>query len=245
MDLNEINIYCDESCHLQNDKQKVMIWGGIICPNNKTKEIFKRIREIKNKYNLKNKFDKKNRFEMKWTKVSSAKLDFYLDIIDYFFDNSDLTFRGLFVPDKDSLKFNNSNEFDEFYYKMYYTMLKTIFKPGNTYNIYLDVKDTNGSRKIEKLKECLEKKLSQQYSFRGKIINKIQEVRSHQVELIQLSDLIIGAISYINRQKDTSSAKKKIISRINERGYILTKSTLLREEKFNLFKWHRKEYDEF
>ena len=73
---NEINIYCDESCHLQNDKQKVMVWGGIICPCNKTKEIFKRIREIKYKH-LKN-----NQFEIKWTKVSSSKLNFYLDIID-------------------------------------------------------------------------------------------------------------------------------------------------------------------
>lgn len=236
---NEINIYCDESCHLQNDKQKVMVWGGIICPCNKTKEIFKRIREIKYKH-LKN-----NQFEIKWTKVSSSKLNFYLDIIDYFFDNSDLAFRGLFVPNKDVLNFSNANDFDKFYYKMYYTMLKTIFKPSNAYNIYLDIKDTNGSQKIEKLKECLENKMAQHYSFRGKVINKIQEVKSHQVELIQLSDLIIGAIAYINRGMDSSVAKKKLISRINERGYTLTKSTLLREEKFNIFKWHEDDDGEF
>ncbi len=232
MDLNEINIYCDESCHLQNDRQKVMVWGGVICAKNKKDEIFRRIREIKRKYNL------KSNFEIKWSKVSQTKLPFYLEIIDYFFDNSNLSFRGLFVPNKNILKFNNSEDFDEFYYKMYYTMLKTIFKPYNLYNIYLDVKDTNGSEKIEKLKYCLDKKLAQQYSFRGKIINKIQEVRSEQIELIQLTDLLIGAISYINRNLEESSAKKKLILRINERGYNLTKSTLLREEKFNLFRWH-------
>lgn len=234
----EINIYCDESCHLQNDRQKVMVWGGIICPKNKVKEISKRIREIKIKHNLRNKFNKNNRFEIKWTKVSNSKLEFYIDIIDYFFDNSYLFFRGLFIPNKDILNFKSPEEFDEFYYKMYYIMLKTIFKPDCHYNIYLDIKDTRGSQKIEKLKECLEKNLYNQYSFKGKIINKIQEVKSHQVELVQLSDLIIGAISYINRQKDTSVAKKKLISRINERGYTLTKSTLLREDKFNLFRWN-------
>lgn len=238
MNFQEINIYCDESCHLQNDKQKVMVWGGVICPQNKAKEVFRRIREIKNKHNLKNKYDKNYRFEMKWTKISSSKLDFYLDIIDYFFDNSDLSFRGLLVPNKDILNFKNDAEFDEFYYKMYYTMLKTVFKPDNKYNIYLDVKDTRGSQKIYKLEQCLENTLSQQYSFRGKIINRIQEVKSHQVELVQLSDLLIGAISYVNRQKEGSNAKKKIIARINERGYVLSKSTLLREEKFNLFRWH-------
>lgn len=244
-DTQEINIYCDESCHLQNDGQKVMVWGGVICPENKTQEVFKRIREIKYKHNLKNKYTKNNRFELKWTKISPSKINFYIDIIDYFFDNSDLSFRALLVPNKDILTFDNQNGFDEFYYKMYYTMLKTIFKPNNTYNIYLDIKDTNGAKKIETLKYCLEQKLSQQYSYKGKIINKIQEVKSHQVELIQLSDLLIGAISYVNRQYETSKAKKRIVSRINQRGYILTKSTLLREEKFNLFRWNQENKNEF
>lgn len=230
-----INVYCDESCHLQNDNQKVMVWGGIMCPDDKKREAFIRLREIKRKHNL------NPNFEIKWTKISSSKQTFYLDIIDYFFDNSDLTFRGLFVPNKDLLEFNEVDTYDDFYYKMYYVMLKTIFEPNNKYNIYLDVKDTNGSNKIAILKSFLEKKLASQYSLKKNMINRIQEVRSHQVELIQLTDLLIGAISYVNRGLSDNKAKLKIISRINERGYILTKSTLLREEKFNLFRWHKED----
>lgn len=26
------NIYCDESCHLEHDRQKAMVLGGIWCP---------------------------------------------------------------------------------------------------------------------------------------------------------------------------------------------------------------------
>lgn len=41
------NIYCDESCHLQNDHQQVMVLGAIWCPLEKTREIAVRLREIK------------------------------------------------------------------------------------------------------------------------------------------------------------------------------------------------------
>jgi len=112
------NIYCDESCHLEKDQQDVMVLGAIWCPLDKSKEIAIRIREIKRQHSL------KQNFEIKWTKVSPAKLHFYLDLIDYFFDNSDLHFRALIVPDKAKLRhaeFNQSH--DDFYYKMYFDML--------------------------------------------------------------------------------------------------------------------------
>jgi len=32
------NIYCDESCHLQHDRQTVMVLGAIRCPFEKTSE---------------------------------------------------------------------------------------------------------------------------------------------------------------------------------------------------------------
>ena len=34
-----INIYCDESCHLENDKEKVMALGAVYCQESKKKEI--------------------------------------------------------------------------------------------------------------------------------------------------------------------------------------------------------------
>lgn len=227
-----INVYCDESCHLENDKQGIMVLGGIICPDEIKKEVFNRIREFKEKHNL------GRDFEIKWTKVSMTKLCFYQDIIDYFFDNSKLRFRGLIVPDKTKLqheKFNQNH--NDFYYKMYYTMLKTIFKPDAKYNIYVDIKDTHGKEKIRKLTYCLSVTLANQYSFKIPPINRIQEVRSHEVELIQLADLIIGAVSYFNRGLSSNEAKIKLIDRIQRRSYPLNYTTLLGEEKFNLFKW--------
>ena len=73
------NVYCDESCHLEHDNQKAMVLGGIWCPTDKVKEISVRIREIKKRHHL------KSDFEVKWTKVSPAKQQFYLDIAGLFF----------------------------------------------------------------------------------------------------------------------------------------------------------------
>lgn len=230
MCMTTYNIYCDESCHLEHDGQKAMTIGGIWCPENKKDEIFKRIREIKVEHGLDAKF------EIKWNKVSNGQLSFYKDIVDYFFDNSDLHFRVIVVPDKEELdhgKFNQTH--DEFYYKLYFDMLKTVFEPDCGYNIYLDIKDTRGQKKVDKLHEVL---CNSKYDFKRDMIKKVQQVRSHEVELVALADLLIGAISYLHRGLTSSCAKLKLIERIKLRsGYSLTSSTLYRENKFNVFVW--------
>ncbi len=225
------NIYCDESCHLENDHQPVMVLGGISCPLELTGTVFKDLREIKIRHGL------KPFFEIKWTKVSPSKLLFYMDIIDYFFCNNDLTFRTLIALNKSELNhkiFNQTHNI--WYYKMYFTMLKAILDPHEKYRIYLDIKDTCGGEKIHKLHEILSNNL---YDFSREIIEKIQLVRSEEIEILQICDLLTGAVSYVHRELNTSQAKLGLINKIREKsGYLLTKSTLLREKKFNLFIWN-------
>lgn len=227
------NIYCDESCHLEHDHQKIMALGALWCDKEKTKEAFKRIREIKQKYNL-----NKN-FELKWSKVSPAKIDFYLNIIDYFFDDDDLHFRCLTVPDKSLLNHKAFDQtHDDFYYKMYFDLLKTIFNPEDKYRVYIDIKDTRGGEKVKKLHDVL---CNNMYDFNREIVENMQIVKSDEVELMQLNDFLLGAVSYINRGLSTSATKNTLIKRIQERsGYSLTKSTLFRENKFNIFIWKSK-----
>jgi len=220
------NIYCDESCHLENDNQKAMVLGAIWVPFSKKNEIFKRLREIKVEHGL------NPSFELKWNKVSNGKYAYYKDIVNYFFDNGDLHFRALIVPDKNELNHQQFGQtHDQFYYKMYFDLLKTIFIPNGLYNIYIDIKDTQGEHKVEKLHEVL---CNNHYDFSQKIIQKIQQVRSHEVELIALADFFAGSLSYFHRGLNTSQAKIKLIEKIKEHsGYSLDRSTLYREDKFN------------
>lgn len=215
---------------MENDGEKAMVLGGIWCPADKKDEIFRRLREIKEEHGL------NKRFEIKWNKVSKGKLEFYMDVINYFFDNSDLHFRVLVVPNKSELKHDEFGQsHDTFYYKMYFNLLKTLFEPDCAYNIYIDIKDTRGQKKVEKLHEVL---CNNHYDFNRELIKKVQQVRSEEVELVALADLLIGAMSYLHRGKTTSEAKLKLIERIKERSkYNLMASTLYRENKFNIFVW--------
>jgi hypothetical protein len=229
------NIYCDESCHLENDHQKAMVLGAVWCPLDKTREISVRLREIKKKHGM------PAPFEVKWTKVSQAKVDLYLDLVDYFFDDDDLHFRALIIPDKALLNHGAfaGQDHDSWYYKMYFDMLKVIFRPDARYRVYLDIKDTQGARKTAKLHEVL---CNNMYDYSREVLERLQLVHSHEIEQLQLADLLIGAVGYLNRGLQGNAGKMAIIDRMRQRsGYSLTKTTLLREEKINLFRWHAAE----
>ena len=228
------NIYCDESCHLEHDRQRAMVLGAVWCSLEKAREIAVRIREIKEQHGL------GSEFEIKWVKVSPAQVQFYLDVMDYFFDDDDLHFRALIVPDKSLLRHDEHNQsHDDFYYKMYFDMLKVILSPTDRYRIYVDIKDSRGGAKVDKLRDVLSNNM---YDFSRQIIERIQIVRSHQVEIMQLADVLIGAVSYANRGLATSTAKTQLVERMKQRsGYQLTQTTLLRESKVNLFRWHTRE----
>lgn len=228
------NVYCDESSHLENDNQSVMVLGAVWCSLEKVREITMRLREIKERHGL------KPDFEIKWTKVSPAKQRFYLDILDYFFDDDDLHFRALVIPDKSKLRHSDFNQdHDDWYYKMYFSMLKAILEPKSSYRIYLDIKDTRSENKVRKLHNFL---CNHVQDHNREIVERLQSVRSHEVAILQIADLLIGAVNYVNRDLHTSEAKIAIVNRLRERShYNLTSSTLPRESKVNIFIWKAQE----
>lgn len=225
------NVYCDETCHLEHDGINVMVLGAVWCQQEKLKEINQRIRQIKQRNSVSPKM------ELKWTKISPAKIDLYQDIVNYYFDDDDLYFRAVIIPDKSKLNHERFNQtHDDWYYKMYFDMLKVIFNPTDNYEIYIDIKDGNSYRKLQKLKEVCRTSM---YDFSHQVIKRLQPIRSEEVEIMQLVDILIGAIGYENRIfSDTfekSTAKQRIIELIKKRsGYTMKKTTLLREEKLNL-----------
>ncbi len=223
------NIYCDESCHLEHDGQPVMVLGAVWCPCDRAREIAVRIREIKIRHGF------NPRLEIKWEKVSPARKAFYLDILDYFFDDDRLHFRALIADKKELTHEDFGQTHDTWYYKMYFHTLAILFDPESRYRIYLDIKDTHSEAKIRKLHDVL---CNNMYDFERKIIERVQSVRSHEIEQIQVADLLIGATSYANRGLNQSEAKNALVQRMRERsGYSLTRSTLLRAQKVNLFHW--------
>lgn len=223
----EYNIYCDESCHLEHDGEKAMVIGGIKCPRNFRKQIIRGIFDIKAKHSI------PPNSEIKWTKISPCNTDYFKDLIDYFFSCELLIFRAV-VIDKEKLKHDQYKQtHNDFYYKMYFYCLSGLLEPQSSNCIYIDKKDTKGTTKIKKLKSCLDSA----HDFNLTTIKRIQCVTSSELPILQLADLIIGAIGYNNREiEHGSAAKKEIVKHIQKKsGYSLKRSTILAEKKFNLF----------
>jgi len=211
-----------------------MVLGAVWCSKEKAHEISVHMRELKKIHGL------SATFEIKWTKVSQGQQAFYLDLLHYFFDHNELHFRALIVPDKSKLQHELYGQtHDTWYYKMYFDMLKAILDPQAQYRIYIDIKDTRSATKINKLHDVL---CNNMYDFQRQIIERVQTVRSHEVELLQLADLLIGIMSYVNRGMSGNAAKVALVERMrNQSGYKLTRTNLLRESKVNILVWQASE----
>lgn len=225
--MSEYNIYCDESCHLEHDQQPIMLLGAVWCPQSEVRRYSVSIRELKAKYGA--------RGELKWNKASISKLDYYLDLVNLFFSTPNLNFRCLVVDDKSKLNhaYFNQGSHDSFYYKMYFYLLRNILSYKNQYYIYLDMKDTRGQRKIDTLKDVLCNNI---HDFEQLMIRRIQHIHSFESQLLQLTDFLLGAVSYRCRRLHANQAKQAVIQRICDiSGLDLLRSTPPWEEKFNLF----------
>lgn len=222
------NVYLDESCHLEHDQSQIMVLGTLYCLADKTQEIADRIRDIRESHGL------SPNFEIKWTKVSSSKVAFYRSLVDYFLDDDDLQFRAMVITDKSALK-EYDPEHDNCYYSVCYSLLDSIIDPEQRYCIYLDMKDTRSEQKRLHLESILRDKTR---DGNGRVIRRVQQIRSHESVLMQLADLLIGIVSYANRNLSGNEGKMALIERVRERTQLsLTRSTWLRARKFSLVRW--------
>ena len=231
------NIYCDESCYLEHDAINAMALGSIWCPITAVKRANARITEIKERHGVPAKA------EIKWSKVGPKKKTLYSDIIDYFFDNDELHFRGLIVPDKSMLnheKFCQTH--DEWFHKMYYDLLHILIarhKLFDTYNIYIDKKDTHSAAKYSKLQEVL---CNEFFDFDKVLITRIQPINSRDVQIMQIVDILTGALAYRNRKtmpgNKWSQTKVDLVRKISGlSGSSLIQTSPYSNTKFNILYW--------
>lgn len=229
----EYNIYCDESCHLKSNNSNFMLIGAVYCPKYKVRKVNEYIEHLKENYNLSNKI------ELKWNKIDKKTEKLYLDIINYFFNNDDLKFRVI-VIDKTTLNHKKYNQTEnDFYHKVYYDMLKYIITPGNSYNIYPDIKDTNSYYYLQIMLEYLRYKMS---DTNKKTIKKVQPIRSYESPILQMNDILIGALSYYYRRLDSNSVKLNVINEIQKLYQnSFDVSSYYNNTKFNIFMWRSRD----
>lgn len=225
----EINIYCDESRHTSDAADRYLVIGAISCRRSAKRDIVHRIHLLQARHSARGEFG--------WSKVAPGKAAFFEELLALFLNEATLRFRCL-VTDRTKLDHEQFNDGDKElgFYKLYYQTLVHWLQPGNTYHIYLDWQRNACQERFAELGQILSRKLS----GRAKIAC-LEPVSSHEQPLVQLTDLLIGAVGYTWNQRNSSSAKldfcRRLAVSIDKESLAFSSAWKGSDPKFNIFNW--------
>lgn len=226
------DIYCDESrqdlivqkSSVDTHNRYVCI-GGIMLPTEKREEAKDSIKKLKKNYDLYG--------ELKWGNVSPNKIDFYLELVDLFFSTDcSIDFRTVVIDanDVNNEAFNDSDH-ELGYYKFYYQLLYHWIEMQHRYYIFTDYKTNKDRTRLSNLKDILNRACG------SDIIELIQAINSKESLLLQLQNVLMGAVGYKFNYgvHGKSEAKKAVVDRIEKHlGYPI-RPTSKGYKKFNVF----------
>lgn len=225
------DLYCDESRQdllvnkdsINANNQFVCI-GGIMIKSELREEIKKGIKDLKEKHKVYG--------ELKWGNVSNNKLDFYIELVDLFF-NKEIDFRSVIIDatEVDNDLYNESDH-ELGYYKLYYQLIYHWIEPKYNYYIFTDYKTNKDKNRLKALKDILN------ISCRCSCVDIVQSINSKESLLLQMQNVLMGAVGYKFNYgaNGKSSAKNLIVNRIEENlGHEII-PTSKKLKKFNIFK---------
>jgi hypothetical protein len=223
----EIEVYCDESGpeHFSRRPQEpgtFVLIGSLWIPAEKRSDYKHRIGELRNRHALHGEF--------KWNRVSPSRLDFYMDAVRLFFGEKDMRFRCIVLP-ADQLDATTFHEADNelMFYKFYYQVLHHWILDFNKYRVFTDVRTNRTQNRLKTLESCLDSSnLTSSIS--------VQALPSEQVDLLQLVDVLLGAVAY-HYHGGESPAKSAVVEEV-KRGIGREIHPTPRDElKFNVFQF--------
>ena len=225
----ELDIYCDESNQelLSSNRDsinKYFLIGGVWLPSSKRglyKQIIGNIKKEEQTFG-----------EAKWNKVSPSRLSFYLKLIDFFFNQGEeLRFRCIVIDSKkvDLARYHDADQ-ELGFYKFCYQLLKNWIEDFNSYSIFTDCKTNRMRNRLPVLERHL-----RQANLLAKI-HKLQNVESKESVLLQLADVILGAVAAKFNSSTSSEAKLAVLNSIEEHLGHKIIPTSRSVKKFNIFK---------
>ena len=225
------NIYCDESRHTSDQGDRYAVIGALQCPRDDKKALVHRIHSLQARYNAHG--------ELGWKRLSPNRAELYYELLDVFLNTPTLNFRCIVVDrsDLDHERYNEGSA-ELGFYKLYYQMLVHWLQPDQEYRLYLDWQQNAASHRFRDLRTILTQKLS----GRAHVLS-LEPVWSDNQPMVQLADLLIGAVGYAWNERDkvpgASQAKVEFLRRL-EAGLgrtSLVNGTPKGEKKFNIFDW--------
>lgn len=178
--------------------------------------------------------------EFKWNRVSASREGFYTDLVDLFFYRP-LRFRCIVVAasEVDPAKFH-ADDRELMFYKFYFQLLHHWIQPGVRYRAFVDDRTDHDRTRRSTLRDVLRN------ANREAVIESVQALPSDELDLLQLADVLLGAVSYqfhghvpASRRtpSEDHSAKAKVVRAIQSRSGGRLTATSRSEPKFNVFRF--------
>lgn len=224
-------IYCDESQQdlftgkVNQRQDRRIVLGGLWIKADLRTRLKDEIKKLRTKHDLLGEF--------KWIRVSPSRQDFYSDLVDLFFSTESARFRALVLPadQLDAVQFHGGDA-ELMFYKFYYQLLHHWILDSNTYRVFVDTKTNRVGGRLKRLHEVL---TSANWLS---IIEQVQALPSKKVDLLQLADVLIGAVSYRLHERQSSAAKIAVVERVERHIGHRISCTSYGEKKLNVFCWN-------
>jgi hypothetical protein len=222
-------VYCDESrpdlLVSSNPQAQFMVLGSLWIPREARKSFKEAIHELRDTFRVGGEF--------KWQKVSPSRLEFYKELLTWFYSQGDnLRFRCIAVDHKQvDLKLYHEDDQELGFYKFYYQMLHHWIYDCNEYDFFVDFKNNRRHDRLSVLKKCLD------LSNLSSLVHKVQAVRSEESVMIQMVDILTGIAAYrLNDKMNPDSAKASLLEHFEGLLGKTIGPTYKTEQKFNVFK---------
>jgi hypothetical protein len=224
----KFEVYCDESRpDLFGSKRPpaaFMVIGSLWLPADHREEFKAAVHGLRDAHRIGGEF--------KWQKVSPSRLQFYKELVEWFFAASDrLRFRCIAVEQAkvNLVQYHESNQ-ELGFYKFYYQLLHHWIMDFNDYAIFCDVKKNRDPARLHVLRRCLDA------SNLSSTVSRVQAIRSDESVLIQLADVLTGiAAARLNNALRAGGAKEAIARLAEARLGRKIQHTVKAEQKFNVF----------
>ena len=224
----KFEVYCDEAnpdvLTSKKPRARYLMIGSLWLSTEIRTELKDRIRTVRQRHNVWG--------EIKWSKVAPSRQAFFLELADLFVGyGENLRFRCIAVDHTQLNMALHDNDGELGFYKFYYQLLHHWILDFNEYRIFCDIKSNRDPKRLPVLARCLSR------ANLTSSIDSVQSLPSHEVVLIQLCDLLLGAASSrINRTLNTGTAKMALVNRLESALGRPLMPTYKMEEKFNIFK---------
>lgn len=166
--------------------------------------------------------------ELKWSKISNQKATEYEALVDYFFalnNTNRLQFHCIIF---DNHQWNhskyNDGDADVGLSKLYYQLLKNSFakRCAPHGDLFACLDHRNSSTPLEDVRRMINAALKRDHGIHTSPLKQLVSADSKLEDLLQLNDVILGAVSAIRNGKhllaSTRDAKKNIALRVLEKS---------------------------